>query len=125
MPIAVDLSELPVAVRAQLHKVCTDATAAQLVQARIRQERLAKFHADNRAASIEGIGAQTVAMDPYFVGYYNMLHGRKVMHDPDFVKFLLKKEEIFRVRSRGTKIQCGYTGDGKRSSKRYERTPGK
>jgi hypothetical protein len=120
MPLAVDLSELPNEVKAALHRVCTDDAAAQIVQARIRQRKIAKFYADNRPKAIDGFGPQTMAVDPFFIGYFNMQHKRKVCADPEFMKFIAKQDDSFRVRSGGTKVQSGYTGGGRRFSKAYD-----
>jgi hypothetical protein len=128
MPIPVDLSELPMNVRQSMHKVLTDECAAQMVQAKIRQRRIAKFYADNRPRAIEGIGGMSMAVDPFWVGYFNMQHGRQVFQDPDFMKFIAREDDSFRVRSGGTKIQVGFSsaecpasaGRSAKFRKRYE-----
>lgn len=108
MPIAVDLTELPLAVRARMHEVLTSEHAAQIVQAKMRQQRIAQFYHQNQPRSIEGVGGQDMAVDPFWIGYFNMMHGRQIWEDPDFKKWLLKEEEMFRVQSGGTKLQVGW-----------------
>jgi hypothetical protein len=49
-----------------------------------------------------------MAVDPWMISYLNMKHGRQVMKDPEFRKWLLKEDESFRVRSGGTKVQVGW-----------------
>jgi hypothetical protein len=115
MPLAVDLSELPTDVLTKMHKALTDEFAAQLVQAKIRQQRIAKFYADHKPNAIEGVGGLNMAVDPFWIGYFNMLHGRQVWMDPDFPTWVNKQEDWFKVKSGGTRLQVGYGTCGQRA----------
>lgn len=109
MPIPVDLTDLPMDVRQSLKAVLTNEHAAEIVQARIRQQQIAKFYHQNKPRAIEGLGAHEMAVDPFWIGYWNMKMGRQVWADPDFRKWLCREDEAFKVRSGGTgKIQVGY-----------------
>lgn len=103
------MTEVPHAVRRKMHAVVTDEAGFQIAQARIRQARIAKFYQDNQPRAIEGIGGLKMAVDPFWVGYFNMMHRRNVFTDPDFSKWLAKEDEIFRVKSGGTRTQSGWS----------------
>lgn len=119
MPLAVDMTELPASVRAHMHKVLTEEHSVEIMQAKLRQRRMAQFYHNHEARSIDGIGGQTMAIDPYWVGYFNMKYGRDSMGDPEFKQWLLKEEEMFRVKSKGTKIQVGYAPARATFTKKY------
>jgi hypothetical protein len=108
MPISVDMSELPLEILFKMHKVLTEENAFSLVQAKIRQQNMAKFYHDHPARNVEGMGEKTMAVDPYWIAYWNMKMGRQIWQDPDFKKWLLKNDEMFRVKSTSSKIQVGY-----------------
>jgi hypothetical protein len=109
MPLAIDLSDLPSDVLNSLHKVLTDEFAVELMQAKIRQKRIAQFYHNNSPRMLEGMGAQAMSVDPFWIGYFNMLHGRQVWADPDFSKWIQKQTEMFTVKSQSGKVQVGYS----------------
>jgi len=106
MLLTLDTTELPAATRQALHEFCTREEAFKAAQAKMRQQRIAKWHRDHELRSIEGIGAQVMAIDPYWLNYWRWKLGHETVHqDPDFQKWLLKTNECFRVKSKGTKLQ--------------------
>lgn len=120
-----DLSRLDPDTRGRIIRKLQDKDAAQYDLARIEQAKVAKLY--NEAAgpgtTKNGFGPLNMVVTPYFRGYLRRLYGDSCFEDPDFVRWLNKEEEWFRVRETGTKIQVGFTRDtdgGKRFTKRYE-----
>lgn len=123
MPIGVDLTELPAAVRKRMHEILTDENAREMVQARIRQEKIARFYHDNRPRAMDGIGEKVMAVDTYWVSYFRMQYGADIWEDPDFEKWLRREDEATRVRSGGTKVMSGWGGlSGGATRKRFRKT---
>jgi hypothetical protein len=122
MPLEVDLTELDNPTRQSIHRLVADEGSFQIMQARLRQEGIAKFYRDNQPRSIEGVGEQTMAIDPFWIGYFNAMHRRQVWADPDFRKWLTKEDDVFRVKSRSGKLQVGWVPSSERSTfhKSYE-----
>jgi len=106
--MAVDLTEVPARVRQKMHQVLTDRNAFELMQAKIRQEKIAQFYHQNRPRALEGIGGLTTAIDPYWVNYFRMKYGDDIWNDPAFKPWLVKQFEAIRVRHTGTRLQVGY-----------------
>lgn len=117
--LPVDLTELPAAVREQMHKILTRENEREMVQAIARQEAIARFYEENRPVAQEGLGAMTMALDPYWVNYFRM----KLKYDPaeegEVRKWLRKKYDWFRVKHTTSKIQVGYSGLGGKRVKTY------
>lgn len=122
MPLAVDLTELDNATRVRMHELLTSEHAAQIVLAKQRQQQIAKFYHDNRPRAIEGMGGLEMAMDPFWIGYFNMKYGRQAM-DKDFKQWLKKKEDWFTVKHTGTKLQVGY-GTGLAGKRTFHKSYG-
>lgn len=112
MLMTLDTTELPASTRAALHKVCTDENAVALMQAKLRQRKCAEFWHRNGSRSLEGFGAQTMSIDPYFLTYFKMKERTDPCHDPDFAKWLMREDDVFKVKSRGTKTQVGWISHG-------------
>lgn len=109
---AVDLTELPLNLRRRMHQVLTDRNAFELVQAKIRQQKIAQFYHQNRPRSLEAIGGLETAIDPYWVQYFRMKYGEDIWEDPNFRDWLKKRFEEIRVKHSGTKLQIGYSTCG-------------
>lgn len=108
MPIVtVDISELPKNLRESIRANAVRDEEAKYQMAKVRQTRIAKFFHDHQPRSIDGIGEQTLAIDPFFVGYLQS-QGVDFWGDPDVKKWLDKRHAEFRVKSTGTKTQVGY-----------------
>jgi hypothetical protein len=120
MLLAVDLTRLPKGIRDNIHRVCTDDNAMAAMHAKVRQQQIAKFYHDNTPRSMDGIGGQVMAMDPYWLNYFRWQLGTEaVQQDSDIKKWILKRHPEFRVRSGGTRIQVGFGDCGAGASRRY------
>ena len=116
--MAVNLSALPTAVREAMHKLCTTDNAMDMVKARIRQTQLAKFMRDHPPRFKEGFGAQTMAIDPFWLSQFKMQFGTDPFHDPDFRRWLKRQgEDQYFTRSTSAKTMVGYTGPTDRNLK--------
>lgn len=104
MLLATDLTELPAAVRQRMHQLLTEENAMQALQAKIRQQRIAQFYHNHTPRSMDGMGGQVMAMDPYWVNYFRWVLGQKWTQDLEARKWVLKKNPCFRVRHGGTKL---------------------
>lgn len=113
MQLTCDLSGLHPQVRRRIIQTCEREDCAQQAIAWAEQSRLAKFYQDAAVVGTtkSGIGPMTgvihVALKQLLAAHYG--HAT-VYQDPDFMKFILKKHEAFRVPEVGTRIQSGYTG---------------
>jgi len=122
MKLSVDLTALPMQTRQRIKEVLTDENARELVMARIRQEKVKRLYDDFTPKPKEGIGPVSMVVDPYWRNYFEMAHGRPMFDDADFVEWLKKKEPMFAVHERGTKIQvlnAGIPAGSKRRVKSY------
>jgi hypothetical protein len=115
MLLGVDLTELPKAIREKIHRVCTDENAAKLVQAKLRQEQIAKFYRDHPPRAIEGVGGLTMSYDSYWINYFRWLTGET--SDDEIKKWMSKQWDAFKVRHTGTKLQVGYGSTPERRKK--------
>jgi hypothetical protein len=121
MPIAVDLTELPMEVRQKLRDVVTNECSMQIMQAKLRQAKVQKFYHDNRPRSIDGVGGLNMAVDPFWISYFNMMHGRQIWMDKDFAKWLGKQDDLFKpIRHTGTRLQFGYSPTNPTYRKKYD-----
>ena len=91
-----------------------------MVEARIRQEKMNRFYRDNTPRAKEGIGPLSMVVDPYWRSYFELQHGRPMFDDDDFVEWLKRKEPIFAVPERGTRIQVLNTGIPESAKKRVK-----
>lgn len=96
--LTVDLSHLPGAVREQLHAHYARENETALQQAVARQEHIAAHYARNPPRSLEGIGGQTMAVDPYFQKYFRLQYGDDAWEDPAKRAFILKQNPELRVK---------------------------
>lgn len=108
MPLIADLSQLPNGLRKKIHEVCTNEFTVQAQLAKIRQQKIAKFFHDHTPRSIEGMGGQEMALDPFIVQYLSLHHGADFWQDRDFREWVRKRHDFSRVTSTGTKIMAGY-----------------
>ncbi len=86
--LAVDLTALHPGIRQKMHELLTNENAYALVQAKIRQAQIAKRNREQAPRSMEGVGGQVVALDPYFSSYFKMKYGTDPIHDPEFRRWL-------------------------------------
>ena len=114
MQLTADLSQLAPDVRSALVRKLAHEDKARYDLGVIEQRRLAQLYAKlPRGAFKDHIGpAQFVASHDQW--HRAMIASdelkERVWQDPDFVPWLLKKNEDMRVRQTGTRIQVGYTG---------------
>lgn len=108
---AVDLSVFPKEVLEQLHKIWSDENAMEMVAAKVRQEKIAKFYEDNAPRWKDGFGEMVLAVDPYWRDYFRMKYGADA-DDPAFMKFIGKQTDMFRVKAAAPKTKVGYRGGG-------------
>ncbi len=118
-----DISHLPRETREAIRRQLADEEAAKITLARVRQARIAQLYNQSVAPGTtkDGIGPVAMAVDPVLVSYFRNRFGAECFADSDFVKWLKKEDESFRVRETGTRIQVGYSGRPvcKRFQKRY------
>ena len=122
MQLGIDLTVFPPEVMKAMHDIFTREAEVEQVQARIRQEKIAKFYHDNRPAAKDGFGGMELAIDPYWVSYFQWKYGQAEAWGSDFREWLKKREPMFRVRHTGTRPQvlCGWEGN-KREVRKYSR----
>lgn len=112
MIFGVDLTGLSPHQREMVHRVCSEDNARAMVQAKLRQQQTAKAFHDRPARHIEGIGQTMLSVDPFWNTYFKLRYGDRVMHDPEFRKFIQREDDMFRVRTTGARFQVGYRGGG-------------
>jgi hypothetical protein len=112
----VDLTELPRHLREAIRTNAVREEEVQFQLARIRQTKIAKWFHDHKPRSIDGVGEQTMAIDPFFARYLE-LTGVDFWGDPDVKKWLDKRHPEFRVKSGGTRTQVGYGTGFQKSEK--------
>lgn len=116
----VDFSELAKAGLAErVDEVLRHDFNAQVWAAAERQRRLAARYHLHRPAAQEGLGEQTLVIDPVFDAYWRQCYGHNYTDDKDLVKFLVKRNPEIGVRSRGTKVMAGWRAPERRFIKRY------
>ncbi len=128
--LTADLTDLPASLRKKIHEVCTNEFLVQAQLAKIRQQKIAKFHADNEGRAIDGIGGQEMAIDPFWVGYFQRQHHTNYFEDHDFRDWLKRRFDWLRVKTGGTKIMVGAGGTSagatrKRFSQRFNGPSGR
>lgn len=121
MQLGVDLTALSKSQREALMKVCTDANAMEMVQAKVRQERIARFYRDNPPRAIEGIGGITCSIDPYLMSYFRMKYQWDAEEEGEAKEWLMKRNEELRVRHAGLRVQVGYGGVSDGAAKRFRK----
>lgn len=113
MDFTLNLSGLPPRVAQRIIKTVQHEDAAAYAVGRAEQLRLKKWY-DNAATTgmNTDIGRQTMVMSR---GQWLMAmrrFGQLCFADPEFAPWLLKKDDVFRVKDVGTRLQSGYTGLG-------------
>ena len=104
-----DLSQLPRSSRQRIHEVQQNARAVSMAQARLRQAEIAKHYRNHRPRAIEGIGGETLALDPFWWAYYLQEHNIAPGEDRELAQWLLKRRaEWCKVRHSGTRLQVGH-----------------
>jgi hypothetical protein len=126
--IPVDLSVFPEAVRKRMHEIWTAENQDEMLKAQIRQQQIAKFYQDHPPHWRDGVGEMEMAVDPYWRGYFAMLHDTgEVWQEKDFRKWLLKNMPEVGVKAVSGKIQVGgrkgLEGVPKIFRKTYENKP--
>ncbi len=122
MFLSTDLTALPNVVRQRMHQLLTEENGMAALQAKIRQQQIAKFYHDNPPRARDGVGGMQMSMDPYWLNYWRWKLGtERVGQDPEVRKWILKKHECFRVKHRGTKDQFASAEMPKRGERREER----
>lgn len=106
--LELDLSEVPQEVRKRLDERMRGEFRREAFEALENQKRIGAFYGANRPRSIDGIGEQTMALDPFIDWYWRLKRGPDVWEDPDFVRWFKREHEEVRVRSMGTKAMVGY-----------------
>lgn len=110
--MAVDLSVFPKAVLERMHRIWTDENAVEMVKAKIRQEKIAKFYEDNAPRWKEGFGEMVAAIDPYWRDYFRAKYGEDA-DTPEFRKFIAKQTDMFQVKSVAPRTKVGYSPSAK------------
>jgi hypothetical protein len=102
--------QIPPEVLKELQEIYREEALVRAVAFDERCADIARFN-DGFAHAVDGVGAPTVRFDA------DHFHMRRVMegadpNDPEFRKWLAKRDEsaYARVKSKGCKIQVGYTG---------------
>ena len=113
MQLTSDLSQLDPNVRHALIRRLQHADKARFDLGLVEQRRLKQLH--DRA----GIGAYKENLGPVEMvlsidKYQRAMqrYGQHIFMDPDFAKWLLRKNDDMRVKPTATRIQVGYTGGG-------------
>jgi hypothetical protein len=120
-----DLSQLDRNMRDAVSKFFKEDFDAKLLQAVAEQRAVAAHYHQNPHQYREGIGQKTMAVHPLFDWVARQKYGEDT-RDPNFWKWVAKKEDAFRVKAVPHKIQSGWrpTPDTrtatKRSVKKYE-----
>jgi hypothetical protein len=113
MLIPVNLTGLPEAARKRMHEIFTRDNERELIEARARQERIARFYSENQPKARDGFGGMSMSVDPYWLNYWKWhLGSDECWNAEEFTQWLLKKEPMFRVKSKGTRTQVGYAQHG-------------
>jgi len=115
----VDLSEVPHEIRTKMDEILTGKYSKDLQAAVDRQKRIAQEFHNNKPRSIDGIGGQDMALDPFIDAHCKLARGGNVWEDSDYKKWFLKKNPESRVKSGGTKMQVGYQRPDPKFSKSY------
>lgn len=102
----VDFSQLDFATATKVDEVIRKDYNERLVRAAARQRRIAAINHLHRPLAKEGFGERTLMIDPVFDAYWRECYGKDYTHDPELLKFLLKRNPEIGVQSRGSKQIC-------------------
>ena len=89
--LSVDLSELSLSERQRIDQVCRSETAAAIVRAKARQRRIASEARANPPRAIEGLGGQTMVMDPVVMAALRRLYKPQAGDDHEFWHWVKRK----------------------------------
>lgn len=113
MELTFNLQGVPPRVAQRIIQTVRSEDAAAYALGVIEQRRLKQFYDNNAVAGMNtDIGKQTMCMSRGQWLTALRQYGQMCFSDPDFAPWLVKKNEDFRVKDVGTKIQSGYTGLG-------------
>lgn len=116
--IAHALDDLPGELRRAIIKELECGIQKDWVQAGIRQRRIAKdSQADLR--SVDGIGRLRMRIDPTLYHAWGQRLGYDCWRDSQFLKEVERDNPEVRVRCGATRLQVGWSGGTKRSSKKF------
>jgi hypothetical protein len=105
----VDFSRLDAATATKVDEILRHDYNEQLVRAANRQRRIAFLNYVQRPLAKDGFGERTIMLDPVFDAYWRECYGKNYTHDPDLMKFLVKRNPEIAVHSRGThEIMVGW-----------------
>lgn len=99
----VDFSRLDFATATRVDEVLRTSYNERLLRAAERQRRIAFLNHLHRPLAKDGFGERTFMIDPVFDAYWRECYGKNYTHDPELLRFLLKRNPEIGVRSRGTK----------------------
>lgn len=121
----IDLSGVPHHLRTAIDKVLREDEQRSLDAAIKRQrEAAAEFHRLGKARAIDGLGPQTMHVDPVIAEHWRQRRGVDIWQDDDFCRWFRKMNPETRVESGGTRIQVGYRGLGESGRKRFHKSYG-
>lgn len=102
----VDFSQLDFATAQKVDEVLRKDYSEKLLRAAERQRRIAAINNLNRPLAKDGFGERTLMIDPVFDAFWRECYGKDYTHDPELLKFLVKRNPEILVKSRGTKEIC-------------------
>jgi len=119
MQLTVNLEHVDPAVRQSIIKGIRHEDKARHDLGVVEQIKLKKFADQVTAAGMNtelGRNAMVISEGQYQAA--QQLYGELCWADPDFGKWLLKRDSDFAVKDVGTRIQSGYTGRGHSRARR-------
>jgi hypothetical protein len=109
--IGVDFSALDADVREEMKKIFQRDHEIAMVQALARQAEIGRFYAENQPVWSDGIGPQTMAIDPVLMNAFRMKLGDEA-HETEALEWLAGKVEGIKVKAVSPKTQVGYASSG-------------
>lgn len=106
--LEVDLSRLPLSARRAFDEVIKSDTMAEIVRAKARQLEIARWYRDHPPRAIEGLGGQTMALDPFIWCALRRVCRPAPGEDGEVQAWAAKKYPQLRVRHLPTRLQVGY-----------------
>ena len=104
-----DFSQLDLATARKVDEVLRKDYNERLLRAAARQRRIAAINHLHRPLAKDGFGGRQFMIDPVFDAYWRECYGKEYTHDPELLKFLLKRNPEIGVQSRGTRaIHVGW-----------------
>lgn len=123
MQLTVDLSQLDPRTRERIVRNAKHEDVAQYHLACLEQAKAAQYYRQYAAAGVTktDFGPVQMAIHPYFRNQLSATASaqkERVWMDPDFGKWLLNRQDEFRVPIKGTRIQSGWTPQSQKISHR-------